>query len=503
MSSGYVSTNLPRRPDKTRPKGSPVSVNLSAFNPAYKFSVNDFEFTNPIASYRSGPSFEREVRKPGAVFSEQNLNEFLAAQSGDFGHQFTMKKVTEYYGKTFCRRPDVSASPRWGQVTNPIPMGLATSSDIGAWSPTWLTGAYGNQDPDYGFAKKDSELITLGTSFIRSTNPIQSQVNLLSSIAEAIADRALLPGLLGKQIVSGAVDPRKRRDLIRATGGEYLNYIFGYKPLADDIAKVGVLLDTVNKLVDQWIKDSGTIVRRRRKVPGKLVTSDERVIRSSGSLVNSVLLAPIPGKVFGYRNPIQASLIGDASSVQSNMFAQGFAVSRVSSEITFSAGYEYDFNRLYTPVAGGSAADLMHNSALRNELKAIAFGLDPASISTALYDATPFSWLLDWFVNVGDVIDNFRGLTSRGVQMLWGYITETAIRDQYFEWNLTWRPSGYVFLRSNGTSTQKVINRVRATPFGFGTTFGSLSTSQSATLAALLAAKSPKSRASDPGETGI
>jgi len=165
-------------------------------------------------------------------------------------------------------------------------------------------------------------------------------------------------------------------------------------------------------------------------------------------------------------------------------------VSRVSSEITFSAGYEYDLTRLLLPVAGGtSAADLLHNAALRRELELVAFGLDPASISRALYDATPFSWLLDWFVNVGDIINNFRNLQSRGVQMLWGYITETSIRDCYFEHSLSWDPTNVTFFRTYGISAQKAIRRVRATPFGFGTSFGSLTSGQGAILGSLAASK--------------
>lgn len=501
MSSGYVTTNLPRVPDRVRPKGAPVKVNLASVNPIAQFSVNDYRFENPITSFRSGPSFEREVRKPGAFLGEQTLNELLVSEAGDLGHQFSMKRVTEFYGRTFSKRPDVSCSPRWGQVTNPIPAGIVFSDGQDTLNGSWLTGqsSYGGS-PGWGFAKSESDLVTLGTSFIKATNPIQSQVNLLSSIAEAITDGALIPELLGKKIVESLVNPSKRRGIVKAIGGEYLNYIFGYKPLADDIAKVGVLIDQVNSIVDQWVKDSGTIVRRRRKIPGKWTVSEERVIPSNKSVANSSVNFPIPGAIAnnGYKNTVELSGIADSGIAQSNMAIQGFGVRRVNSELTFSAGYEYDISRLFLPVAGGSAAEVMHSAALRNELKAIAFGLDPSSISTALYDATPFSWLLDWFVNLGDVIDNFRGLISRGVQMLWGYMAETVTRDSYYEWNLTWKPSGNVFFRTNGLCTQKVITRVRATPFGFGTTFGSLTGSQSTTLAALAGAKSPETR-QEPG----
>ncbi len=492
MSSGYVTTNIPRKPDRVKSKKLGVSVNLSAASIARpKFSVNDYVFANPITSYRSGPSYEREVRKPGAVFSTRNLDEFLVQAAGDIGHEFSCQKVTEFYGNTWSRRPDVLASPIWSQLTNPTMTIFARSAGNDLQGNVFLDRNSTFENPRYGFAKSDSELVTLGTSFIKETNPIQSQVNLLSDIAEAIADGALLPGLLGKSIVSSVINPNKRRGIIHSIGGEYLNYIFGYKPLASDIAKVGVLIDTVNSIVDQWIKDSGTIVRRRRKVPTKIRADKDVTWTPAAASGHSILwYVPLMGSFPSAIGPQDLGWSDSPSTMSNFVSHKGFWHRTVSSDVTFSAGYEYDFNRIHLPVEGGSAADLMHNSALRGELTAIAFGLDPASIGTAAYDAVPFSWLLDWFVNIGDILDNFRGLQARGVQMLWGYVSETAVRDSYFEWQYTWTPTANVFFRTNGFYAQKAIRRIRATPFGFGTSFGSLTASQSATLAALAAAKS-------------
>jgi hypothetical protein len=426
---------------------------------------------------------------PGAVFGDQNVNELFASISGDMGHEFSCKKVTRLSGNTFSTRPDPSASPNWGVLTNPVHT-LATASSGNLMNGNvWLDRSNSVSPLNWSFVKSDAELVTLGTSFVKSTNPIQSQVDLLSSIAEAVVDGALLPELLGKSIVSSIIDPRKRGDIIRSLGGEYLNYVFAYRPLADDAAKIGVLIDTVNGLVDQWIKDSGTIVRRRRKVPGVWQADNNRTLSYDYSSCTGLAWRPsVPSSIAGGLD-VQYPGWNDGTTPSSKMSLHGLAGCRVSSEITFSAGYEFDFRPLYLP-SGGSAADLLHNAALRADLTEIAFGLDPGSIAKALYDATPFSWLLDWFVNIGDIIDNFRGLQSRGVQLLWGYITETVTRESYFEYALTWKPSGDVFFRTNGFFDQKSIRRIRATPFGFGTSFGSLSASQGAILAALAAAKS-------------
>jgi len=435
MSSGVVTTNVPRTPDRvvSDQGGTQVKLSSSFPNPVKNFDMSDLRFANPITSFRSGPAFERSLRKPGAILGETTFAEMLTDYTGDIGHEFSMKKVTDYYGYTFSRRPDPTFAVNYDRLTNPGPIGILTSNPDWSINPGSTTpGGAGLDlyDASYGFTQTDSQLSTLGTSFIRATNPIKSQVELLSDVAEALTSGLFLPQIVGKQIVSALINPKSRRDLVKAAGGEYLNYVFGIKPLIDDITKTGKLIDTVNTLVDQWIKDSGTIVRRRRKNPG--------TFKDAGSKSFSYLSSQVGGQSFYVRSPttdptsrdpyIAALALQPPAPLLSQVEHVGLTSLRVSSEITFSAGYQYDVSTMALPVAGGSAEDLMHNAAVRNQLEEIAFGLDPQSAGVAAYNALPFSWLLDWFMNIGDIIDNFRGLQARGVQLLWGYVTETAVR---------------------------------------------------------------------------
>lgn len=488
MSSGFVTTNLSRRPDRVK-SGKGTEVNLPpalAFALRTKFSVNDYRWPNPVSSYRTGPSYDREASKPGAIVGNTYVSEVLAEAAGDIGHEFLMRRVTDFRGLTTSHKPLPTFDGYLNQLSNPIPVFPISPKGGGVSYQDFI-------DKSYGFVKSDSALVTLGTSFIKDTNPIQSQVNLLSDIAEAFTSGFYLPDLLGKQIISAAIKSSKRRDLIRSTGGEYLNYLFGYKPLANDIAKVGFLIDHVNKIVNQWIKDNGTIVRRRRKVPGSFkVGRSASYTQTDDIFGNSTtvnMFAPPP--TGGWTEPTVAGVsFSTPQSSWGQVEQTGLWVERLSSEITFSAGYEYDFSRMGLPVeAGQSAQEIMHNSAVRDDLESIVFGLDPSSLGRAAFDATPFSWLLDWFVNVGDVLDNFRGLNSRGVQMLWGYVTEKAEREFYFQHRMTYKPTNDVYFQSSGFSAQKAIRRIRATPFGFGTSFGSLTSDQSAILAALGASR--------------
>jgi len=105
-----------------------------------------------------------------------------------------------------------------------------------------------------------------------------------------------------------------------------------------------------------------------------------------------------------------------------------------------------------------------------------------------LWDLAPWSWAVDWFSSVGDVIHNLSAYSSDGLVLRYGYIMEHSIvRDTYTysgdlglipRCNFTGRPADLVV-----TSEKKL--RRRSSPFGFGLAMSELTTRQKAILAAL------------------
>jgi hypothetical protein len=105
-----------------------------------------------------------------------------------------------------------------------------------------------------------------------------------------------------------------------------------------------------------------------------------------------------------------------------------------------------------------------------------------------LWNLTPWSWAVDWFTNVGDVIHNVSRFMNDGLVMHYGYIMrKRSVTREYSH-------SGGVVRVANGTKpigilTQKfkttVKERASATPWGFGLTFGSFTNRQKAIMAAL------------------
>jgi hypothetical protein len=102
------------------------------------------------------------------------------------------------------------------------------------------------------------------------------------------------------------------------------------------------------------------------------------------------------------------------------------------------------------------------------------------------YNLTPWSWLVDWKLNVGDVLKNITYLGKDGLVMRYGYIMEKIVRVE------TDTLSGLVSNTSSApypTIVQRYTTvskrRIRATPYGFGLNPASFSKKQWAILAAL------------------
>jgi hypothetical protein len=100
-----------------------------------------------------------------------------------------------------------------------------------------------------------------------------------------------------------------------------------------------------------------------------------------------------------------------------------------------------------------------------------------------LYNLTPWSWALDWIVDLGAVIGNISAFLADGLILQYGYIMqETVISDIYTLTGATCGNRPVQLYQTLGT-IQKL--RRKATPYGFGLNPNAFSDRQWAILAAL------------------
>jgi len=260
-----------------------------------------------------------------------------------------------------------------------------------------------------------------------------------------------------------------RRELAKITskeaGSQYLNVIFGWTPTIGDI------VDFVKTCLNLDAMIFGESFRRHRRLPSESRTAN-RQSTGIGAGMSSPFLAKEQAfsAFFGGSTPCH---IAARSSWDHKLSARYAGVARTSPA---SRGYVE------------KAHDFLRNTGVIYD--------------TIIWDLTPYSWLLDWFVTMGKSIDNaqaFSPLTGRW-NIDYAYVTTFYRVTSEIRFNgplrYTWRPNtpdameiSISHPKSWGTSVVK--HRRQATPFGFGTDLSGLSTAQYSILVALGLAKIP------------
>ncbi len=280
-----------------------------------------------------------------------------------------------------------------------------------------------------------SNLNQFGASAVAAvlpTNPISSMSTALAELKKDGIPR--LPGSSMRSQVSAA----------RRSGDEYLNIEFGWLPLVNDLRDFAKAVRNARVLVNQYIRDSDRKIRRRLVLPTSRSTS-----------------------VFN----------GNALCFGQNNFGPDGSVSRSdSTRYWFSGAFKY-----HVPVGSDLLSRLDRYESLVNHL----FGL--RITPELVWNIAPWSWAVDWFTNVGDVIHNVTALGSDGLVMQYGYAmrhmrVEEIVRCTCFKHGTGGSPDS---VRLERVISSEWKQRVRANPYGFGIDDVDLSARQLAILAAL------------------
>jgi hypothetical protein len=150
-----------------------------------------------------------------------------------------------------------------------------------------------------------------------------------------------------------------------------------------------------------------------------------------------------------------------------NSFGQGSITTRRQQDMWFSGAFRY-----YVPV-GDSTMDKLRTYR-SNVQKLLGVDVTPETV----WNVQPWSWLVDWQTNVGDVLHNISAMGRDGLVLQYGYIMCKSLHET--ERSANW---GGAFA-SNVVRTEDKVRRP-ATPYGFGVDLTSLTARQSAILVAL------------------
>jgi hypothetical protein len=300
-------------------------------------------------------------------------------------------------------------------------------------------------------ATSDSVMDSWGTSAIAQVIPTKSETDLAVTAAE------LISGGLPKMIGAGLLKSQLKD--FRKVGDEYLNIEFGLKPLISDIQSTAKSIVTAAERIKQLERDSGRLVRRRFSFPDRRESFE----------TNATGVGAVPaGWTYTY---LWNSTAGNRRRTTTTYETKRW----------FSGAFTYHLN------LGERHRNQLYNAA-DNARLLLGVKLD----AEVLWNLAPWSWLADWFGNVGDIATNVSHFSRDGLVMPYGYLmAETSVRKESLLYDLNWRdPTGPKSIRDTAGFVRK--QRRPAHPFGFGFTDMVLDTRQTSILGALGISKVPR-----------
>ncbi len=301
--------------------------------------------------------------------------------------------------------------------------------------------------------KNESQMLSDGTIAISRSSPINPASNLGTSLAETF--REGLPSLPGIQ------SWKRRTEIAKAAGSEYLNYQFGWAPLKDEVHKVSNAASHHADIMKQYQKGEGSNTHRTYEFP---LQSFHNTIASGTTFPEATGMSPFfhTGCEPAQR---QISLVRETKKWFEGCFTYGLPSSTDSWREHLGFGSE----------AG----------------QVLGLNLTP----TLLWELTPWSWAVDWFSNSGEVINNVTNFGLAGLVMRYGYMMEETIEKVTAEvgkaeWLTADKLGGPAYKATYSTPCSSSISlttkrRVPASPFGFSVGWEGLSPTQLAITAAL------------------
>jgi hypothetical protein len=285
----------------------------------------------------------------------------------------------------------------------------------------------------------DSEIKGLGTTAIARTIPTSPILDGATLLGETISG--------GLPALTGIKTWKERARLNRAAGSEYLNYQFGWVPLLNDIRNFAYAVKNSHKVLEEFHEGSGKNTRVGYKFPKSSYNHVE--LRTINSVrADGVAWDSLPG----YQQEISGS------------------------QTWFNGCFTY-----YVPVSVDTRSSIARFAADANKL----FGVRVTP--EVLWNISPWSWGMDWFGNVGDVLANMSALGSDGLVLKYGYVMYHNFYDV--------RRVQFPHVNNGGVSASsrrlgEVKKRFPASPYSYFAAPTSLSVKQSAILVALGLSKS-------------
>lgn len=290
-----------------------------------------------------------------------------------------------------------------------------------------------------------------GVKLWKSALPVHDVAQLATFVGELrdLPHQLRQTKALMKSLIPG---PKGVRPSLGETAGHYLNYEFGWAPLVSDLVKFLSLGEKLHKRITWLHRNRGKTIRRHTSMPD--FAYSELVSKTTTTWTT---LTPVIA-TFYYKPEVVERIVNRA----------------YLREQWFEGAFTYhvpDFNIKDPPYW------------LRLQL----LGAIP-DLAT-VYNLVPWTWLIDWFTNLGDIVELMvlRWKYSQVAKYAYLMTTQSWTYSTTGEMVFSPRPSSVPFKRIGASSKRTFVTkgRIAANPYGFGVLEGSLNGTQLSILAAL------------------
>lgn len=287
----------------------------------------------------------------------------------------------------------------------------------------------------------DVQLTNYGALEYGRTAPTSDEISMSAIIGEL---REGLPALIPAFLTTGSKRNFKstlKRQTRRArdAGGDYLNVQFGWIPILSDVRKIATALAVATAAMTG---DSLTSHRRRDK-PEK----DSTLVGTTGTF----------GFITRHSSPNFLTTLPGTSVTQGSMLGEAWVTQR--HEVNYS--FEGEFLRL-------PEGQKDYSSYLVKLDELMRWDITPMD----LWQLAPWSWLVDWFFDIGAQLDAWNSSTSNKILSLYAYamrderLTTTVVLSKIRGGNTSdysYTGPSTVFSQTKARRRQ----RIKANPFGF------------------------------------
>jgi len=388
---------------------------------------SSYNHMQETTSYRSSPG-------EGSTQSAAQLlrsNQFGAQSSLDNGHEFSTVgcKVYGVNQKFYTYKSEgrtVIANPQLRSFADATILGN-TKLPIPNWEVT--------------------ERNAQGNKAIQRTQPTSSGADFATFLGEFM--REGLPSVVFASFLPAL---KSKSDLLRRSGNEYLNAQFGWAPLIAELTKLLRVVSSSYTMLEQYKRDSGKVVRRSFAFPIERFVTSSTVKGNSNAFI-------FPWYYTG------GAVIADTT-----------ISTEVTDKIYFRGAYSY-----YIPTDPGLLGEAERFASYADYLLGIK--LTPE----ILWNLAPWTWLSDWFVNIGDNLSVASRFEKDGLVLRYGYLMRHyKVKQVHTSSNhLNATTGNFGFPQMRQTIVRESKRRIRAEPYGFGFNTDALTSVQWAILGAL------------------